>query len=115
MSQLRKIEFDHRIDGVDRMKAEMLNVWQNCYPDASWKELIIALKNMKENSVAKKIEEKYYPVTGDQVTSCIDIIIHALPLAAAATVPPPSHAVVELRARVSSGNILFINIIVTVL
>ena len=67
MSQLRKIESTHRTDGVDRMKAEMLHVWQKCYPDASWKELIIALKDMTENSVANKIEEKYCPVTGDQV------------------------------------------------
>ena len=67
MSQLRMIESTHRIDGVDRMKAEMLHMWQKCYPAASWKELIIALRHMNENSVANQIEEKYCPVTGDQV------------------------------------------------
>ena len=67
MSQLRKIESTYRTDGVDRMKAEMLLMWQKCYPAASWKELIIALKDMNENSVANQIEDQYCPVTGDQV------------------------------------------------
>ena len=54
MPQLKEIENDYK-DG-ERQKAEMFDVWLRSSPNASWKELIAALKSMGEFSVAKNIE-----------------------------------------------------------
>ena len=68
MSQLRNIESTYHKDGIERVKAEMFHVWLKSYPNASWTDLITALKAMDENGVANEIEEAHYGksyVTGD--------------------------------------------------
>ena len=37
----------------------MLNRWLKINPEASWKDIVSALKDMNENTVAKTIEQKY--------------------------------------------------------
>ena len=45
MSQLRKIEITYHMHGVERMKAEMFDVWLNNSPNASWADLAAAVKD----------------------------------------------------------------------
>ena len=59
MSQLRRIEMTYHIHGVERMKAEMFNVWLKSSPSASWSDLISALKSMNEHRVASDIAAHY--------------------------------------------------------
>ena len=55
MSQLRSIDITYRVDGLDRLKAEMFDVWLKSSPNASWANLITALKEMGEDTVASDI------------------------------------------------------------
>ena len=58
MSQLREIDLTHRVDGLDRLKAEMFDVWLRGSPNASWTDLITALRAMGEDRVASDIEHQ---------------------------------------------------------
>ena len=51
MSQLRGIELTHRVDGLERMMAEMFDVWLKSSPNASWADLVTALRSMGEHRV----------------------------------------------------------------
>ena len=55
MTQLRGIELTYRVDGLDRLKAEMFEVWLRASPNASWTDLITALRAMGEDTVASDI------------------------------------------------------------
>ena len=53
MSQLRRIEITFHIHGVERIKAEMFDVWLKSSPNASWTDLITALEAMGiDNDIA---------------------------------------------------------------
>ena len=54
--QLDGIKADHHNDGLSRMKTEMFKVWLKNNPDASWTDLITALREMGENKAACDIE-----------------------------------------------------------
>lgn len=45
-------------DAVNR-KSSMLDQWLKFNPEASWRDLVLALRDMNENSAAKTIEQKY--------------------------------------------------------
>ena len=57
MSQLDEIEDTYR--RVGRRKAEMFDVWLKSSPNASWADLITALKSMNEYTVASEIAVHY--------------------------------------------------------
>ena len=57
MSQLDEIDVTY--PRVGRRKAEMFNVWLKSCPNASWADLITALKTMDEHRVAGKIAARY--------------------------------------------------------
>ena len=61
MSQLRSIEVSCRVDGLDRLKAEMFDVWLKSSPNAFWTNLITALRAMGEERVASDIEAGRIP------------------------------------------------------
>ena len=64
-SRLNDIHTTYHVHGVKRLKTEMFDAWLKSSPNASWADLITALRNMDENRVAKNIEEKFYlPITG---------------------------------------------------
>ena len=58
MSQLRSIDISYRVDGLGRLKAEMFDVWLRGSPNASWTDLITALREMDEERVANDIEHQ---------------------------------------------------------
>ena len=55
--ELLQIERDHQ--GNERQKREMLDLWLRRTPDAGWKDVVSALKEMKENRVAESIRRNY--------------------------------------------------------
>ena len=61
MSQLRSIDISYRVDGLDRLKAEMFDIWLRGSPNASWTDLITALRAMGLDSVASNVRAVYSP------------------------------------------------------
>ena len=59
MSQLSGINITNHVHGVGRLKAEMFNAWLKSSPNASWADLITALKSMNEHRVANEIAVHY--------------------------------------------------------
>ena len=47
MSQLRGIELTYHMHGLNRLKAEMFDVWLKSSPSASWADLITALQAIR--------------------------------------------------------------------
>ena len=59
MSQLREIEQSYHVEGVSRMKSEMLDLWLRSTPSATWEELVIVLREMGESVVAGEVAVSY--------------------------------------------------------
>ena len=66
MDQLTNIQITNHMHGLDRLKAEMFNVWLKSSPSASWSDLITALRAMGEDSVASDIAAT--PSSGNELT-----------------------------------------------
>ena len=56
---LSKIQQDHAHHGNDRQMLEMLALWLRRTPNATWEDVVSALKQMEENRVAENIRQKY--------------------------------------------------------
>ena len=69
MSQLSGIHVTYHVYGVGRLKAEMFNVWLKSSPNASWTDLITALKSMNEHRVAGDIAARYSAAAGQSLTA----------------------------------------------
>ena len=57
--ELRTIEQNHRGDGNERCKHEMLSRWLRSSKLPTWKAVVDALQQMGEQAVASKIRAKY--------------------------------------------------------
>ena len=55
MDQLDDLHITYHAYRADRLKAEMFNVWLKSSPSASWADLITALEDMDEDTVASDI------------------------------------------------------------
>ena len=55
--ELTKIERDYQ--GNDRRRVEMSHLWLQRTPNATWEDVVRALQQMGENTVAENIREKY--------------------------------------------------------
>ena len=60
-SQLYNIHVTYHVHGVDRLKTEVFDVWLKSSPNASWTNLITALRAMDEERVASDIEAGWIP------------------------------------------------------
>ena len=54
--QLDNIQITYHIHGLGRLKTEMFKEWLRSSPDASWTDLITALRDMDENTAASEIQ-----------------------------------------------------------
>ena len=59
MRRLKEINRIYRVEGEERIKAEMFDVWLKSCPDASWHDLVTALNEIDEKRVAKEVESHY--------------------------------------------------------
>ena len=75
MSQLKEIEqnFSYQMQGLSRLRAEILNVWLRNSPNATWGDLITALRAIGENKVASDIEAVHSPTISNK--NCCFIIV----------------------------------------
>ena len=60
-SQLKDIDMTYHVQGVNRLKTEMFDVWLKSSPNASWTDLITALRAIDEEKVASDIEAGCIP------------------------------------------------------
>ena len=60
-SQLKDIHVTYHAHGVDRLKTEMFDVWLKSSSNASWTNLITALRAMDEERAASDIEAGRIP------------------------------------------------------
>ena len=65
--------------GVDRLKTEMCDVWLKSSPNASWTDLITALRAMDEDRVASDIEAEWIPCN-ERIIVCQNICMFNKPL-----------------------------------
>ena len=61
MEQLDDLHITYHVYRTDRLKAEMFDVWLKGSPNASWTDLITALRAMDEETVASDIEAGRIP------------------------------------------------------
>ena len=57
--ELDQIETSHPTGGCGRWKQETFSLWLRCTPNASWGDVVGALRQMGENTLAERIELKY--------------------------------------------------------
>ena len=57
-ARLRQIEKDHPGD-TERCKVEVVDVWLQSTPGASWRHIVTALTEMGNRSTAERVELKY--------------------------------------------------------
>ena len=57
--ELDQIERSHPTEGCDGWKRETFSLWLKRTPNASWRDVVGALRRMRENTEAERIELKY--------------------------------------------------------
>ena len=57
--ELDKIERSHPSEDCGRWMQETFSLWLRHTPNASWGDVVGALRRMGENTVAERIEQKY--------------------------------------------------------
>ena len=56
---LKEIRTNYAIEGLGACRLEMLALWLQRAPNASWRGVARALQQMGENTAAKRVEQKY--------------------------------------------------------
>ena len=76
MDQLDDLHITYHGHRADRLKAEMFNVWLKSSPSASWADLITALEDMGEDTVASDIAHQQ--VMYDSVLGAVISVVSIL-------------------------------------
>ena len=73
-AKLKKIERNHKHEGIECYKAEMLAFWRDNSRDVSLRNFVSALAEIGHRNLAKQLREKYYsPQTGMYTSTCSSI------------------------------------------
>ena len=73
-SQLKDIHMTYHAHGVDRLKTEMFDVWLKSTHNASWTDLITALRAMGLDSVASNVRAVYSPTAPGMRHSVMSVL-----------------------------------------
>ena len=66
-NKLQEIQKSCPQEGIQRWRIDMLQHWLNSTPDASWNDIIAALKKIGHHTLSAKLREKYnLPLAGQQ-------------------------------------------------
>ena len=68
-SQLRQIEQEVPTD-IERRKVEVVDLWLQSTPGASWRHIVTALREMGEMTTAERIELKYVKGASGMTIQC---------------------------------------------
>ena len=65
--KLQEIQILSPHEGIPRWRIDLLHYWLNSTPDASWNDIIVALKTIGHHTLSAKLREKYIlPLAGQQ-------------------------------------------------
>ena len=66
-NKLLEIQKLSPLEGIQRWRIDLLQHWLNSTPDASWNDIIVALKTIGHHTLSAKLREKYIsPLAGQQ-------------------------------------------------
>ena len=66
-SKLKEIRQSAPQEGIQYWKIELLQYWLDSTPDASWNDIIVALKTIGHHTLSARLREKYIlPIPGQQ-------------------------------------------------
>ena len=71
-ARLRKIEENYR--GNDRRKTETLDTWLQQTPNASWSDVVSALQQMGENTVAESVQHQYIGAVASELVYTFSVL-----------------------------------------
>ena len=57
--ELEQIEKNRSAEGCDGWKRETFSLWLKHTPNASWRDVVGALRRMGENTEAERLEQEY--------------------------------------------------------
>ena len=77
-ARLRKIEENYR--GNDRRKTETLDTWLQQTPNASWSDVVSALHQMGENTVAESVQQQYIGAVASEFVYAFSVSNPCTPL-----------------------------------
>ena len=63
-SKLEEIQKSSPLEGIKRWRINMLQLWLNLTPNASWSMIVTALKTIDHCALSARLQEKYIPTTG---------------------------------------------------
>ena len=64
-NKLQEIQKSSPQEGIQRWRIELLQYWLNSTPDASWKDIIVALEKIGHHTLSARLQHKYnVPATG---------------------------------------------------
>ncbi len=69
LPQLKRIELMH--SDPKRHLLDMLDTWLNTMPEASWSDIVRALRKMEQNVLAGNIEAKFINTTTNGTYNCL--------------------------------------------
>ena len=58
-NKLQEIQKLSPLEGIQRWRIDLLQYWLNSTPDASWNDIIVALKTIGHHTLSAKLREKY--------------------------------------------------------
>ena len=65
--KLQEIQILSPHEGIPRWRIDLLQYWLDSTPDASWNDIIVALKTIGHHTLSAKLREKYIlPLAGQQ-------------------------------------------------
>ena len=71
-NKLQEIQKLSPLEGIQRWRIDLLQHWLNSTPDASWSDIIVALKTIGHHTLSAKLREKYIlPLAGQQDCSTL--------------------------------------------
>ena len=68
--KLQEIQILSPHEGIPRWRIDLLQYWLNSTPDASWNDIIVALKTIGHHTLSAKLREKYILPLAGQQESC---------------------------------------------
>ena len=71
--QLEEVRRNYSVEGLSACRRETLVLWLQRVPNASWRDVVAALRQMRENTEAERIEQKYIvgPVPASKLQCCM--------------------------------------------
>ena len=77
-NKLQEIQKLSPLEGIQRWRIDLLQYWLNSTPDASWKDIIVALESIGHHTLSARLQHKYnVPVTG---TDCFILRLYDIGL-----------------------------------